>query len=128
MADQQCLVIIKPDGLVKSITGNIITVLSEAKLKIVGAKMKYKFIFSLDVGKLIPQAGKIIDSVNETMHSFGFPETLCVRSEALEFIAETEKELTVTERNKLIQTILDNLKNSEKFKSWNIRFERIERY
>ena len=36
---QQCLVIIKPDGLVKSLTGNIITALSESKLKIVGAKV-----------------------------------------------------------------------------------------
>lgn len=36
---QQCLVIIKPDGLVKSLTGSIITTLSETKLKIVGAKI-----------------------------------------------------------------------------------------
>ena len=36
---QQSLVIIKPDGLVKSLTGNIITTLSETKLKIVGAKV-----------------------------------------------------------------------------------------
>jgi len=36
---QQTLVIIKPDGLVKSLTGNILTALSEAKLKIVGAKI-----------------------------------------------------------------------------------------
>ena len=36
---QQTLVIIKPDGLIKSLTGNIISVLSEAKLKIVGAKI-----------------------------------------------------------------------------------------
>jgi len=36
---QQTLVIIKPDGLVKSLTGNILTALSEAKLKIVGTKI-----------------------------------------------------------------------------------------
>ena len=36
---QQVLVIIKPDGLVKSLTGNIMSVLSETKLKIVGAKV-----------------------------------------------------------------------------------------
>jgi len=36
---QQSLVLIKPDGLVKSLTGNIITALSETKLKIVGAKV-----------------------------------------------------------------------------------------
>lgn len=36
---QQCLVIIKPDGLMKSITGDIIMALSATKLKIVGAKI-----------------------------------------------------------------------------------------
>lgn len=39
MAVEQTLVLIKPDGLIKSITGNIITTLSETKLKIVGAKI-----------------------------------------------------------------------------------------
>jgi len=36
---EQTLVIVKPDGLVKSLTGNILTALSETKLKIVGAKI-----------------------------------------------------------------------------------------
>jgi len=36
---QHCLVLIKPDGLAKSLTGNIITALSETKLKIIGAKI-----------------------------------------------------------------------------------------
>jgi len=39
MVVQQTLVLVKPDGLVKSLTGNIITVLSETKLKIIGAKI-----------------------------------------------------------------------------------------
>lgn len=39
MAVEQTLVLIKPDGLVKSLTGNIITTLSETGLKIVGAKI-----------------------------------------------------------------------------------------
>jgi len=39
MVSQQCLVLIKPDGLAKSLTGNIITALSETKLKIIGAKI-----------------------------------------------------------------------------------------
>jgi len=33
------LVIIKPDGLKKSLTGNILSRLSETKLKIIGAKI-----------------------------------------------------------------------------------------
>jgi nucleoside-diphosphate kinase len=36
---QSTLVIIKPDGLKKSLTGNILTRLSETKLRIVGAKV-----------------------------------------------------------------------------------------
>ena len=39
MANQNCLVLIKPDGLVKSLTGNIIAALSETKLRIIGTKV-----------------------------------------------------------------------------------------
>ncbi|MGM0441867.1 MAG: nucleoside-diphosphate kinase [Elusimicrobiota bacterium] len=39
MSEKQTLVIIKPDGLKKSLTGNILTKLSETKLRIVGAKV-----------------------------------------------------------------------------------------
>ncbi|OGS46129.1 MAG: hypothetical protein A2539_03315 [Elusimicrobia bacterium RIFOXYD2_FULL_34_15] len=36
---QQALVIVKPDGLKKSLTGSILTKLAEAKLEIIGAKV-----------------------------------------------------------------------------------------
>ncbi len=39
MKEEASLIIIKPDGLKKSLTGNILTRLSEAKLKIIGAKV-----------------------------------------------------------------------------------------
>lgn len=39
MKIQQSLIIIKPDGMIKSLTGNILTALSETHLKIVGAKV-----------------------------------------------------------------------------------------
>ena len=39
MKEEACLIIIKPDALLKSITGNIITALSETKLRIIGAKI-----------------------------------------------------------------------------------------
>ena len=39
MGKEATLVIIKPDGLIKSLTGNILTRLSETKLKIIGAKI-----------------------------------------------------------------------------------------
>jgi nucleoside-diphosphate kinase len=38
MAIQQLLILIKPDGIKKSLTGNILTKLSEAKLTIIGAR------------------------------------------------------------------------------------------
>ncbi len=39
MNNEKTLVLVKPDGLLKSLTGNIISTLSETKLKIVGAKI-----------------------------------------------------------------------------------------
>jgi len=39
MKNEATLVIIKPDGLKKSLTGNILSRLSEAKLKIIGARV-----------------------------------------------------------------------------------------
>jgi len=39
MKGEATLVIVKPDGLKKSLTGNILSRLSEAKLKIIGAKI-----------------------------------------------------------------------------------------
>ena len=39
MHKEAILVIIKPDGLIKSLTGNILSRLSEAKLKIIAAKI-----------------------------------------------------------------------------------------
>lgn len=39
MSNEVCLVLIKPDGLHKSITGNVIDELSGAKLKIIGSKI-----------------------------------------------------------------------------------------
>ncbi|MFH1857740.1 MAG: nucleoside-diphosphate kinase [Candidatus Omnitrophota bacterium] len=39
MAEQHTLVLVKPDGLKKSLTGNVLTRLSETKLVIVGAKI-----------------------------------------------------------------------------------------
>ncbi|MEA2037307.1 MAG: nucleoside-diphosphate kinase [Nanoarchaeota archaeon] len=39
MAVEQSLVLIKPDGLVKSLTGDIISKMSETGLKIIGAKI-----------------------------------------------------------------------------------------
>lgn len=37
--EEKTLVLIKPDGILKNLTGNIITNLSETRLKIVGAKI-----------------------------------------------------------------------------------------
>lgn len=39
MAQEAVLILIKPDGLVKSLTGNILTRLSETKLEIMAARM-----------------------------------------------------------------------------------------
>jgi len=39
MMEERVLILIKPDGLIKSLTGNVISKLSETTLRIVGAKI-----------------------------------------------------------------------------------------
>ncbi len=39
MPNQQTLILIKPDGIAKSLTGNVLSRLSETKLEIIAAKM-----------------------------------------------------------------------------------------
>ena len=39
MKEEQCLVLVKPDGLKKSLTGDILSMLSKTELVIVGAKI-----------------------------------------------------------------------------------------
>lgn len=39
MTEEACLIIIKPDGIIKSLTGDIISTLSETRLKIIAAKI-----------------------------------------------------------------------------------------
>ena len=65
MAVQQCLVLIKPDGLVKSLTGNIISALSETKLKIVGAKVVSvkRELAELHYNELKKQKPQVFESV-----------------------------------------------------------------
>jgi len=41
MKEQQTLVLVKPDGLKKSLTGNVLTRLAETKLIIIGAKIAH---------------------------------------------------------------------------------------
>ena len=75
MTMQQCLVLIKPDGLIKSLTGNIISVLSETKLKIIGAKI-------VNVSKELAEKhysevrGRLIEKFGEEKGNNIFEETL----------------------------------------------------
>jgi len=72
MKKQATLVIIKPDGLQKSLTGNILSRLSETKLKIIGAKvvnvtdelagMHYSHL------KDKPFFGELIEYIKGSMH------------------------------------------------------------
>ncbi len=39
MSEERVLILIKPDGLIKSLTGNVISKISETQLRIVGAKI-----------------------------------------------------------------------------------------
>lgn len=40
---------------------------------------EYEFRFSANLAKVVAAVGTLIDSLNESMHSFGFPEKLVIR-------------------------------------------------
>jgi len=78
MAVQQCLVVIKPDGLIKSLTGDIILKLSEANLKIVGAKI---------VSVTRELAAKHYDDLKERkIKQFGEEKGISIYEETLRYI------------------------------------------
>jgi len=72
MAVEHTLVLIKPDGLVKSLTGNIISRLSETKLTIIGARMVSvdKELAEKHYGHLCgkPFFGELIDYLTGKLH------------------------------------------------------------
>ncbi len=82
MPQEVTLVLIKPDGLKKSLTGNILTKLSEAKLIIVGAKVTrpsrelaeehYQHL------KEKPFFGEIIDYIQGKVHGHPYDRILAL--------------------------------------------------
>ena len=88
---EQTLVIIKPDGLKKSLTGNILSKLSEARLEIVGAKvvrvsheLAEKHYAHL---KDRPFFGELIDYIQGKIHDTNRVVAFVYRGEnAIEFV------------------------------------------
>ena len=78
MKTQQVLVLIKPDGLVKSLTGNIITTLSKTELKIIGAKIVK---VSRELAELHYDNLK-----QEKIHEFGEEKGIEIYEEVLKYI------------------------------------------
>ncbi len=76
--EEKTLVLIKPDGLIKSLTGNIITTLSESKLKIIATKVvKVKRKFA---------EKHYSDLKNKLIKKFGEKEGLEIFEGTLEYI------------------------------------------
>lgn len=95
MAEEATLVIIKPDGLQKSLTGNILTKLSEARLIIIGAKVvrpgrelaesHYQHL------KDKPFFGDIIDYIQGKHHGHPYDRVIAFVYQGEEAIAKVRK-------------------------------------
>jgi len=83
---------------------------------------KYEFVFSINMGKALPSVGKIVDSVNETMHEFGFSEKMLVVS-SFPVILTSSRELTEEEQTKAGQIMLEGYK--EKLPTYEIELVSI---
>ncbi len=82
MAQEATLVLIKPDGMKKSLTGNILTKLAEAKLIIVGAKVvkpsKELSEKHYEHLKDKPFFGEIINYIQGKVHGHPFDRVLAL--------------------------------------------------
>ena len=61
----------------------------------------YLIPVTCNLGKVFSSVGEMVDSVNETMHGFGFPEEMSVRSQILTNRLTVERELTHEEKLKI---------------------------
>ncbi len=62
---------------------------------------RHTFDIEYNLGKTIPSAGELLDTVNETMYGFGFPENI---------MAITTQTLSFTSNRELIDKELDLLR------------------
>jgi len=65
----------------------------------------YLIPITCNLGKVFSSVGEIVDSVNETMHGFGFPEKMSLRSEIVTMKFTVHRELTMEEKLKVRQSI-----------------------
>ena len=67
--------------------------------------MIYQIILHIDLGKFSSEVGTMMDQVNETMHSFGFPETAIVTSELSLGTLTVSRPLTADEREQALNVL-----------------------
>lgn len=73
----------------------------------------YRICFDLNVGALLPEVGKVLDSLSDSMSAFGFDEKVSLRGQPLVIEMSAERELHEHEKAAITKIIADGLR--EKF-------------
>jgi hypothetical protein len=61
----------------------------------------YLIPITCDLGKTLSSVGEIVDSVNDSMANFGFPEKMALRSEICTMRLDAKRALTGEEKQKI---------------------------
>lgn len=82
----------------------------------------YQASFDIDVGAAIPSVGDVLTSVNNTMHSFGFHEKLCLMSNAKILDITSERPLLAEEIEIIVSKLREACKTNQVFKDLRLNF------
>ncbi len=87
---------------------------------------EYEFRFSVNLAKVVSAVGTMLDSINESMALFGFPEKLVVRSDIVGVRMTAKRALADDEQVGAANIILVALR--EKFPNFEVQYEGCQRY
>lgn len=86
--------------------------------------MRYRFPVTVDLSKFLPEIGKYIESVNETMSDFGFHEKLPSRTAIYSVTITTESPATKAQLEFIRDEFEMNMR--EKMGDYDLRVEPAE--
>lgn len=85
----------------------------------------YQASFDIDVGAAIPSVGEVLTSVNNTMHSFGFPEKLCLMSNAKIMDITSDRPLLTAEIEIIVSKLREACRTDPIFKKLKLNFTEL---
>lgn len=74
------------------------------------SRVTYDIRFELSLERILPSLGQVVDTANDFMHGFGFPEKLTVRSEPFVMTLTVERPLDEQETEAIAKIIATGLR------------------